>query len=90
MTFRGQGKTKAPQECGADTKTQNIDMKAAVSRPIFQYFSIFLSGCKQPNLSTFPAVSQGPCAFSGCKDTQKNQIPRAGCKNLLNYNDYPQ
>ena len=33
------GKTKAPQKCGAYTKTQNIDMKAITGQET--YFSIF-------------------------------------------------
>ena len=48
-------KTKAPQECGAYTKTQNIDMKTVItiSDDQNQHFSIFYCGCKQSNLSTF-------------------------------------
>ena len=58
-----------------------------------QYFSIFLSGCKQPNLSTFRTVPQRSLSFSGCKDTQKSgyanfifsRIRKSGLKTIFKF-----
>ena len=67
--------------------------RSPVRRPIFQYFSIFLSGCKQPNLSTFRTVSRRSLSFSGCKDTQKSgyanfifsRIRKSGLKTIFKF-----
>ena len=89
------GHNKSPTKMRSRHKIQNIDMKAViiVGWSIFQYFSIFLSGCKQPNLSTFRTVSRRSLSFSGCKDTQKSgyanfifsRIRKSGLKTIFKF-----
>ena len=82
--FVDRAKQKPHKNAEPTQKHKTLICTRPLSDLFVQYFSIFLSGCKQPNLSTFPAVLQGPCYFSGCKDTQKNHIAIFCMKFLLN------